>query len=480
MSQQFDANFNQWIHLKREAIELSNICAKLEIDKKTDLVLLRRKLSDRNITEIINLHERATVMLGEPVSVSDTLQIAKAIEKLDIAPSRIDLFRLCNEWNQEKGNFGSVEEFTKSKLAGNIGGDKRQIEPKDVILYGFGRIGRLVARILAEEPGSQLRLKAIVIRMKNAEEIEKRAYLLKKDSIHGEMKGTVAYDVEEGMLIVNGQRIKVITSSDPANIDYTEYGIHDALLIDSTGAFRDEEKLSQHLKSKGVSKVLLTAPAKGDLPNIVYGVNHKDFDPNKLQIFSAASCTTNAVVPVLKVIYENFGISTGHIETVHAFTNDQNLVDNFHKADRRGRSAPMNMVITETGAAKAAVKALPYLKGKLTANSVRVPIPNVSLAILHLRLEKETSIEEVNETVRKAAFYGDLIEQIDYSTSKELVSTDVIGNTHALEYDSNATLLSEDKKGVTIYAWYDNEYGYTWQVIRLAKYISNVLRLTYY
>jgi glyceraldehyde 3-phosphate dehydrogenase len=186
------------------------------------------------------------------------------------------------------------------------------------------------------------------------------------------------------------------------------------------------------------------------------------------------------VVPVLKVVYENFGISSGHIETVHAFTNDQNLVDNFHKADRRGRSAPMNMVITETGAAKAAVKALPYLKGKLTANSVRVPIPNVSLAILHLRLEKETSVVEMNETIKKASFSGDLIEQIDYSTSKELVSTDVIGNTHALEYDSNATLLSEDKKGITIYAWYDNEYGYTCQVIRLAKYIANVLRLTYY
>jgi len=473
MSQQFDANLNQWILLKKDAIELSNICSNLEIDKKTDLVLLRRKLSDKNVSEIINLHERATVMLGSPISVTDTLQIAKVIEKLNIAPSRIDLFRLCNEWNQEKGNYESLDIFIDSKLVNLIGDDKRQIEAKDVILYGFGRI-------LAEEPGSQLRLKAIVIRMKSPEEIEKRAYLLKKDSIHGEMKGNVAYDVEESMLMVNGQRIKIIIASDPSNIDYTDYGIQDALLIDSTGAFRDEEKLSLHLKSKGVSKVLLTAPAKGDLPNIVYGVNHKDFDPNTTQIFSAASCTTNAVVPILKVVYENFGISSGHIETVHAFTNDQNLVDNFHKADRRGRSAPMNMVITETGAAKAAVKALPYLKGKLTANSVRVPIPNVSLAILHLRLEKETSVVELNETIKKASFSGDLIEQIDYSTSKELVSTDVIGNTHALEYDSNATLLSEDKKGITVYAWYDNEYGYTCQVIRLAKYIANVLRLTYY
>lgn len=480
MSNQFDENFNQWMSQKRDAIELSNICSKLEMDKKTDLVLLRRKISDKNVTEIINLHERASIMLGETINVTDTLAIAKAIETLEIAPSRIDLVRLCKEWSTEKSSFASIEEFAKSKLASHLGDDKKQIEPKDVVLYGFGRIGRLVARMIVEEPGNQLRLKAIVIRMKNAEEIEKRAYLLKKDSIHGEMKGTVAFDVEEGVLIVNGQRIKIIVSSDPANIDYTAHGINDALLIDSTGAFRDEEKLSQHLQSKGIAKVLLTAPAKGNLPNIVYGVNHKEYDPATVNIFSAASCTTNAVVPALKVIYENYGISSGHLETVHAFTNDQNLTDNFHKASRRGRSAPMNMVITETGAATAAVKALPYLKGKLTANSVRVPIPNVSLAIMHLRLDKETSIEDINSTLRKASLYGDLIEQIDYSTSKELVSTDVIGNTHALEFDSNATIVSEDKKGITVYAWYDNEYGYTCQVMRLAKYIAGVLRLTYY
>jgi glyceraldehyde 3-phosphate dehydrogenase len=216
------------------------------------------------------------------------------------------------------------------------------------------------------------------------------------------------------------------------------------------------------------------------MPNIVYGVNHKEFDITKHNVYSAASCTTNAIVPVLKVLDETYGIESGHIETVHAFTNDQNLVDNFHKSSRRGRSAPMNMVITETGAASAAVKALPQLKGKLTANAVRVPIPNVSLAILALRLKKETSLEDMNATIKNAATHGDLIEQIDYSVSTELVSTDVIGNSHALEYDSNATIISEDKKSATIYAWYDNEFGYTCQVIRLAKYISNVIRLTYY
>lgn len=480
MSNQFNENFDQWMTRKRDAIELSNVCAKLEMDKKTDLVLLRRKLSDKNVTEIINIHDRANEMLGLQIEVGTTLAIAKEIARLDIAPSRIDLMRLCKEWEAEKGKFSSMTDFIQSKLGKHLGQEKRDLAPKDIVLYGFGRIGRLVARMIVEEPGNQLRLKAIVIRMKNAEEIEKRAYLLKKDSIHGEMKGSVDFDVENGFLIVNGQRIKVIVSSTPHDIDYTQYGIQDALLIDSTGAFRTEEALSEHLKSKGISKVLLTAPGKGALPNIVYGVNHLEFDPAKVNVFTAASCTTNAVVPLLKVIYENYGISTGHIETVHAYTNDQNLTDNFHKASRRGRSAPMNMVITETGAASAAVKALPYLKGKLTANSVRVPIPNVSLAILALRLDKETSLEDINNTVRNASFEGDLIEQIDYSVSKELVSTDVIGNTHALEYDSKATIISEDKKGVTLYAWYDNEYGYTCQVVRLAKYIAGVLRQTYY
>lgn len=479
MNNNYEQNLQNWVEQKRDAIELSNICSKLEIDRKTDLVLLRRKIADKNVTEIMNFHERAKSMLNLPISIHTTLSLAKEIEKLDLAPSRIDLARLSKEWANESENT-NIADFVKSKLSGHIGQEKISIEPKDVVLYGFGRIGRLVARMILEESGNQLRLKAIVIRMKSPEEIEKRAYLLKKDSIHGQMKGTVAFDIESSTLIVNGQHIKIITTDKPSEIDYTQYGINNALLIDSTGVFRTEEQLSEHLKSTGISKVLLTAPGKGNLPNIVYGVNHKEYDLEKTHIFSAASCTTNAVVPVLKVVYENYGISSGHLETVHAFTNDQNLVDNFHKSTRRGRSAPMNMVITETGAASAAVKALPYLKGKLTANSVRVPIPNVSLAILHLRIDKETSIEELNNTVREAALYGDLIEQIDFSTSSELVSTDVIGNSHALEYDSKATIVSEDKKGITIYAWYDNEYGYTCQVVRLAKYISNVIRLTYY
>lgn len=273
----------------------------------------------------------------------------------------------------------------------------------------------------------------------------------------------------------------MIAANNPEDIDYTQYGIEDALVIDNTGVWRDAEGLGRHLKSKGVKQVLLTAPGKGDIPNIVYGVNHAQYDPDAHQIWSAASCTTNAIVPVIKVINEAYGIESGHIESVHAYTNDQNLLDNYHKKYRRGRSAPLNMVITETGADKAVSKVLPELAGTLTGNAVRVPTPNVSLAILNLRLkETVSSIEEVNNVLKDASAYGPLVEQIDYSTSNEYVSTDCIGNGHASVLDAPASLLHHSKKSVVLYAWYDNEYGYTRQVIRLSKYISKVLRLTYY
>ncbi len=226
--------------------------------------------------------------------------------------------------------------------------------------------------------------------------------------------------------------------------------------------------------------MLLTAPGKGDIPNVVYGVNEESFEHKNEKIFSAASCTTNAIVPVLAVIEKSLGIERGHIETIHSYTNDQNLLDNYHKKYRRGRSAPLNMVITETGADKAVAKVLPQLAGKLTGNAVRVPTPNVSLAILNLTVKKETTKEEVNEILRNSAFHGDLVEQIEYSVSNELVSSDLIGNPCSSIIDSPATIVSKDNKSLVLYIWYDNEYGYSRQVIRYAKYLANVIRLRYY
>jgi len=324
-------------------------------------------------------------------------------------------------------------------------------------------------------------LRAIVTRGELTENVlEKRAALLRRDSVHGQFPGTVMVDVENQSLIINGMTVSMISANNPADIDYEKYRIKDALVIDNTGAFRSEEELGLHLKAKGVAKVLLTAPGKEGVPNIVHGVNQNDFDPDKVDIFSAASCTTNAITPVLKVIEDKFGIDHGHLETIHAYTNDQNLVDNMHSKYRRGRAAALNMVITETGAGKAVAKALPSLEGKLSSNAIRVPVPNGSLAILNLNLDKATSTEELNDVMRKFALEGDLIDQIQYSIDNELVSSDIIGSSAPAIFDSKATIVSAEGKNIVAYVWYDNEYGYSHQVMRLAKHIAKVRRYTYY
>ena len=351
-----------------------------------------------------------------------------------------------------------------------------------MVLYGFGRIGRLVARELMGKSGggSQLRLRAIVTRDKiSHSSLEKRAALLRSDSVHGDFNGTVRVDTKLQALIINGMTVYIISATKPEDIDYTIYGINQALIIDNTGAFRDQKALNQHLDSKGAAKVLLTAPGKG-IPNIVHGVNHLEHSPEKVTIFSAASCTTNAITPVLKVVEETLGIVHGHLETIHAYTNDQNLVDNMHSKYRRGRAAALNMVITETGAGKAVSKALPALENKLTSNAIRVPVPNGSLAILNLEITKQTTLKKINSLIKKAALSGDLVEQIKYEFNDELVSSDIVGCAAPAIYDSKATIVGSNGKNIILYVWYDNEFGYSHQVIRLAKYIAKVRRFTYY
>jgi glyceraldehyde 3-phosphate dehydrogenase len=326
-----------------------------------------------------------------------------------------------------------------------------------------------------------MRLRAIVTRGEITREVlEKRASMLRKDSVHGHFKGSVKVDFENKALIINGTTVYVIDADQPEDPDYTSYGIHEALIIDNTGAYRTEEALGRHLKAKGADKVLLTAPGIGKVPNIVYGVNQKNYDPDKVRIFSAASCTTNAITPVLKVINDTLGIKQGHIETIHAYTNDQNLVDNMHKKYRRGRAAALNMVITETGAGSAVAKAVPELQGKFTSNAIRVPVPNGSLAILNLHLETRSTKEDINAIVKKYALEGDMVEQIRYSMSNELVSSDIVGTLEPAIFDSEATIVSPNGSNACLYVWYDNEYGYSHQVMGLAKYIAKVRRFTYY
>ncbi len=477
----YESQLNEYIAQEKAAIDLIGIIGKLWFEKSIELILFRNQLKDRSASEIMNLHLYAKDIVKKSISVSDSVMLANELYKSDVCPSRIDIGKLAYEYQQEKANYKTATDFINDKLKDLIGKKYTQT-PKDVILYGFGRIGRLAAREIISQAGKgeQLRLRAIVTRGNSAEDIVKRADLLRTDSVHGNFPGTVIEDVKNSALIINGHTVHMIDAKNPEDVDYTAWGIENALLIDNTGVFRDDVELSRHLKAKGVDKVLLTAPAKGNVPNVVHGVNHETVDLKNTKIFSAASCTTNAIMPVLYVIDKELGIAKGHIETVHSYTNDQNLLDNYHKKYRRGRSAALNMVITETGAESALKKVLPHLAGKFTANSVRVPTPNVSLAILNLNINRETSLEEVNEIMRKYALNGSLVEQIQYAFSNELVSSDVVGNPCPSVYDSNATIISPDKKSIVLYIWYDNEYGYTRQVIRFSKYISEVRRAIYY
>jgi glyceraldehyde 3-phosphate dehydrogenase len=465
---------------RKAGVEFIKIISDLWFDKSIELVLFRNQLIDKNVSEIINLHEYAVAFVGKPINVFDSVELANAIANLDLPPSRIDIGKLTYEYHLEDNKYNDAKAFVIDKLknAKNF----QEIKPKDVVLYGFGRIGRLLAREMMSKigKGQQLRLRAIVTRDKNdAVLLEKRASLLRYDSVHGDFQGSVIADPENNALLINGTTVHIITANSPEEIDYTSYGIEEALVIDNTGAFTTEEALKRHLTSKGVDKVLLTAPGKG-VPNIVYGVNHDDYNPDEVSIFSAASCTTNAITPILKAVEDTLGVVKGHLETIHAYTNDQNLVDNMHKKYRRGRAAALNMVITETGAGSAVAKALPNLAGKLTSNAIRVPVPNGSLVVLNLEVGKKTTITAVNNIMKKYALEGELVEQIKYSLNNELVSSDIVGTSAPAIFDSNATIVSGDGKNIVLYVWYDNEYGYSHQVIRLAKYIAKVRRYTYY
>ena len=429
-----------------------------------------RSLVNKTPVGILRTHRFARLILDSEISVRDSFPILAAISKLDLAPVKIDIGKLTVRY-QVQGAGVSVDDFVRQELSSlDTRRDSILDEPRDVILYGFGRIGRLLARILIDQTGggNKLRVRAAVVRQGGPDDLTKRASLLRRDSVHGRFNGVIKIDCEENAIIANGNMIRIIYADAPENVDYTQYGIKNAILIDNTGKWRDREGLGKHLQAKGVEKVILTAPGKDDIPNIVFGVNNELIDPAE-NIYSAASCTTNAIVPVLKALQDKFGIIKGHVETCHSYTNDQNLIDNYHKGNRRGRSAALNMVLTETGAAKAVAKALPELAGKLTGNAIRVPTPNVSMAILNLTLGKETTVEELNTHLRDSSLDSPLQDQLDYTKSPEVVSTDFVGSPYAGIVDSLATIVAGDS--CVVYVWYDNEFGYSTQVVGLVKEI---------
>ena len=432
-----------------------------------------RAMHNQSVTQLMKAHRYVRQVEQNELSEFETYPVLEAISKLDLGPCHVDLGKLATKFMAESDAI-SPQDFVLRECASVIGVKVPPIEkPQDIVLYGFGRIGRLLARLLIEKTGGggQLRLRAIVVRKGSDDDIVRRASLLRRDSIHGSFKGTIRVDEENECIIANGNVIRVIYASDPAKIDYTAYGIDDAIIIDNTGAWRDKEGLSEHLKSKGTKRVVLTAPGKGSVKNIVSGLNTRDITDED-HVLAAGSCTTNAIVPVLKAMNDNFEIVNRHMETVHSYTNDQNLIDNYHKKNRRGRGAPLNMVITETGASSAVVKLLPELEGKLTGNAIRVPTPNVSLAILNLTLSRETSEEEVREFLRNSALHSSLQRQIDFTTSPEVVSSDLVGNRHACIVDGEAIIVKDNR--VVLYVWYDNEFGYACQVVRVTQSLAGI------
>lgn len=462
--------WNEDIFLAEAAVP---IIGRLFRDSNVIIIMYGRPLFEKSPIAILREHRWVRKIEKSTLSIRDSFPLLEQLAKMELRPCRIDLGKLAMEWIRG-GRTPEPRVFLEEQLQELKDLPEHVIEkPQDVVLYGFGRIGRLVARLLIERAGSGkvLRLRAIVVRRGSDDDLYKRASLLRRDSVHGRFNGSIQVDLENNALIANGHFIKVIYSNAPEEVDYTKYGIHDAIIVDNTGKWRDREGLGKHLQAKGASKALLTAPGKGDIKNVVFGVND-DAILESDTIISAASCTTNAITPVLRAVLDGFGISSGHVETVHSYTNDQNLIDNYHPKTRRGRAAGLNMVITETGAAKAVSKAIPELAGKLTGNAIRVPTPNVSMAILNLALERETTARELNEYLRNTALHSRLSTQIDYTQSTEVSSTDIVGSRFPGVLDSAATIVNGNH--CVLYVWYDNEFGYSMQVIRVVQKMAGV------
>ena len=466
--------FKDWKQREALAEGMIPLIGRLYREFNVSCYMYGKSMVNKSVTDIMKSHRFVRQVENNELSEFDTAPMLKVISQLDLGPAHIDIGKLVVKFQAATQKF-SIEDFVSAELFDCIGSSQKPlIKPQDIVLYGFGRIGRLLARLLIDKAGGGdvLRLRAIVVRKgsKAHNDLEKRAALLRQDSVHGSFKGTIRVLNESAVLVVNGNPIQVIYANKPEDVNYAKYKINAPLIVDNTGIWTDRKNLERHLCS-GAKKVLLTAPAGDDIPNIVYGVNHRQITA-KDNLISAASCTTNAIVPVLKVLVDKYGVEHGHVETVHAYTNDQNLIDNYHKGDRRGRSAALNMVLTSTGAAKAVAKVIPELKGKLTGNAIRVPTPNVSMAILNLKLSQSVTTDSLNEFLRYMSLHSKYQQQIGYTVSTEAVSTDFVGSRQATVIDSEATIVSG--KNVVLYCWYDNEFSYSCQVVRCIEKFAGV------
>jgi glyceraldehyde 3-phosphate dehydrogenase len=326
-------------------------------------------------------------------------------------------------------------------------------------INGFGRIGRLAFRVINQHYSDKLEV-AVVNDLTDA---KTNAHLLKYDSNYGIYPGKI--EAKDNAIIVDGKETKVIAERDPGKIPWKDFGVD--LVIESTGLFTDAAKASAHFQG-GAKKVIISAPAKGEDITIVLGVNEDKYDPKKHHVISNASCTTNCIAPVVKVLFDNFGVSKGMLSTIHAYTNDQRLQDMYHRDLRRARAAATNVVPTTTGAAKAVALVIPEIKGKLDGVAFRVPVPTVSLCDFVADLDKEVTVEQVNKTFRAAAD-GKLKGILEYC-EEPLVSTDFKGNQHSSIFDALSTMVLAGNM-VKVLAWYDNEWGYSCRLADLVIYV---------
>ena len=331
-----------------------------------------------------------------------------------------------------------------------------------VAINGFGRICRNILRAAKKHKAG-----FDFVAVNDITDNKTLAHLLKYDSVHGRYPGSV--EPSEDGLLVDGDKLRVTSEKDPGALPWKELGVE--IVFESTGRFTDREAAAKHLAA-GAKKVIITAPAKGEDVTIVMGVNHEKYDPKAHSVISNASCTTNCLVPVVKVLRDRFGFRRGMMMTCHSYTNDQNILDLPHKDLRRARAAAMSMIPTTTGAAKATSLVIPELKGKIDGMSIRVPTPDVSVVDLTAELERNTSVDEVNNAFREAAA-GDLKGILDVS-DEPLVSIDYIGNPASSIVDLMSTFVVQDQM-VKVLAWYDNEWGYSVRCVDLAKYISKSL-----
>lgn len=325
-------------------------------------------------------------------------------------------------------------------------------------INGFGRIGRNIFRQALKNDGVE------IVAVNDLTDADMLAHLLKFDSVHGKLAEDVTVDGDD--IIVGGKKVHVYSEQDPKNIPWSEHGVE--VVIESTGRFTKKEDANKHIEA-GAKKVIISAPASDEDFSVVMGVNEADYDPANHHIISNASCTTNCLAPFAKVLNEKFGIKRGLMTTVHAYTNDQQILDLPHKDYRRARAAAENIIPTTTGAAKAVAKVLPELEGKLNGMAIRVPVPDGSVVDLVAELDENVTAEQVNQAFREAA-NGDLKGILSYSEDP-LVSTDIVGDAHSSIVDGLSTMVLEDNM-VKVVSWYDNEMGYSSRCVDLAQYLK--------